>query len=119
VRLAAQGEAAERAAELLERSPRLREGPGFIVTVEGAGAVLRACMRTAQNNLLSCADAPAVRDEPAEDWGARLADLFHERIFAFRGVLSATDLHSLDGSNTVASEAAREQIHGVLDDITR
>lgn len=120
VRLAATGEAAERAAELLGRSPRLRdEQPGFIVTVEGAGAVLRACMRTAQNNLLSCADAPAVRDEAPEDWGARLADLFHERIFAFRGVLSATDLHSLDGSNTVASEAAREQIHGVLDDITR
>lgn len=119
IRLTAGGEAAARAAELLGRSPRLRDEPGFVVTIEGAGAVLRACLRSAQNNLIGCADAPARQNEDPGDWGARLADEFHERIFAFRGLLSATDLHSLDGSNTVASEAAREQIHGVLDDLTR
>ncbi|MBI2896272.1 MAG: hypothetical protein HYY06_22130 [Deltaproteobacteria bacterium] len=121
IRLQAAGPAAERAATLLARSPRFDEADsGFVVSVEQVGAALRACIRSPQGALLgACADAAPVRNEAPEDWGARLVAELHRTAFSIRSGLTSTDLRSLDGSTTTASEAMREQMRGVLDDIAR
>ncbi len=130
----AEGAAARRAMELLERSPRLDDaGAGFLVTVEGTGQQLSACIYTPEGTMLSCvepavptqaadeADAASPTLEPVElddeDYAALVAEAFHERTFAMPIVLSNVDLTSLDGTSTVNEQAARDKMQRVLDDL--
>ena len=50
-----------------------------------------------------------------EDYAALAAMAFHRRAFAMPVGLSNVDLGSLDGTATIAGEAAREQMQGLLD----
>lgn len=63
------GGAVQRAADAIERSPRLREaGRGFTVIVELVGENLQACMRSVHGAQLGCATAPLVVPEaPARE----------------------------------------------------
>lgn len=132
----ADGPAAARAFELLGRSPRLDvDEDGFLVTVEGSGQQLMACIYSPDGTMLSCAEptlptkAPEGAEEgtgPSEpepveveddDYAALLAEAFHQRAFAMPVVLSNVDLASLDGSSTVNEQAARERMQRLLDDL--
>lgn len=126
----ASGPAAERAAELIERSPRLDLGEsGFQVTLEGTGQELSACIYTPEGTMLSCAEATIPTEPPEgggdpvpvelsdEDYAALVAEAFHERGFAMPVVLSNVDLASLDGTSTVNEQAARDHLQDVLDDL--
>lgn len=132
---------ARRAAELLERSPRVRmQKPGFQVIIEQQSGVLQACLRGPTGTLLSCAppeeDPPAKVDEAAApptrdgtkakkkrltvtERAARIVEAFHRRALAMPLGLTGTDLSSLDGSTTVAEQAVRERLRGMLDDIVQ
>jgi hypothetical protein len=137
---------AMRAAELIARSPRLREDAhGFVVTVERVNDTLRACLRGPDGGQLACGEAtkpvdpakaaappppPAEGDsreikdtsppppdpdaDPDETWEEKTARAFHREVFALTVGLTSTDLNSLDGSTTVASQAQREQMKGIL-----
>jgi len=130
----ADGAAAARTAELLERSPRLDlDGDGFLITVEGTGQQLSACVYSPDATLLACAEPtlptkapeagapPDAEPEPLEvsddDYAALLAQAFHQRAFAMPIVLSNVDLGSLDGTSTVNEQAARDKMRGLLDDL--
>jgi len=119
----ASGEAAERALELLERSPRFDdEDTGFGVSVEAGapsrfGQGLRVCLRSAQGALIHCTDAQPKQREEQSDFAARLVQEFHTNAFAIRAGLSTTDLRGLDGSVTPAGEANREEMRGMLNDL--
>jgi tetratricopeptide (TPR) repeat protein len=129
----AQGEAASRAFELLERSPRLDTGEdGFVVTVEGSGQQLSACIYTSTQTLLACGepkvpteipDGAGPEAEPVplkisdDDYAALVAEGFHKRAFAMPVVLSNVDLASLDGTSTVNEQAARDKMQSVLDEL--
>ncbi|MBW2528353.1 MAG: hypothetical protein JRI23_29525 [Deltaproteobacteria bacterium] len=141
VRIRAQkgSKTAGRAAELLARSPRLRvEKGGFEIRVEPVSGVLQACLRGPTGTLLSC--ALPIEDERPPDGGTepsesqpsppskkkltvteraqRIVEGFHLRALAMPLGLSGTDLSSLDGSTTVAEQAVREQLRGVLEDLS-
>jgi tetratricopeptide (TPR) repeat protein len=118
--------AVQRAVVLLGRSPRFRDaGWGFVVTVEKDAAGLKACLKTPNGTTLTCVvAAPRVvkekepREEP-EDWAARLVESFHRDAFAMHVGMTTRDLDSLDGSTTVASQAQREKMQGVLTDVAK
>lgn len=131
---------AQRAAELLARSPRLRSEPGaFEITIDVGQGVMRACLRGPTGSRLACAEPPAeaarrdgvTQERPSgpsgQGSGARrptvgerargLVEAFHRQVLAMPLGLSGTDLSSLDGSTTVAEQAVREQLSGVLDEL--
>ncbi len=108
------------AADLLSRSPRLRVGGGgFVITVRKGPRGLEACMRSPEGAEISCSRAEQGEKQSAYDWGARVVELFHRDAFAIRLGLTTADLNSLDGSTTIASQAQREQLKGLLDDLAR
>ena len=118
--------AVHRAVVLLHRSPRLRDGDwGFTLKVRRVEGGLEACLRTANDTVLKCVNAAIVKpekDKPAEapeDFAARLVEQFHREAFAMRVGMTARDLDSLDGSTTVANQAQREQLQGVLTDLAK
>ncbi|MBS2014942.1 MAG: hypothetical protein JST00_18775 [Deltaproteobacteria bacterium] len=118
--------AVDRAVVLLGRSPRLRESDwGFSLKVRRVEGGLEACLRTANDTLLKCASvAPAKpeKDKPPEepeDFAARLVEQFHREAFAMRVGMTVQDMNSLDGSTTLASQAQREQLQGVLTDLAK
>jgi hypothetical protein len=107
----------------LEQSPRLDVGDsGFQVLVGGEGRSLDVCLYGPTGAKLSCA-APAklpddAEEETDEQYAARVAEAFHRRALAMPLGLSATDLSSLDGSTTVAEQAARQRLGEILDEAT-
>lgn len=139
-KISGSGDAAvDRAVVLLGRSPRLREGDwGFSIKVRKSEGGLEACLKTANDTVLKCVTAPKIVadpsarpraddgkgsstkvDEAPEDWAARLVELFHKEAFAMRVGMTARDLDTLDGSTTVANQAQREQLQGVLTDLAK
>lgn len=109
------GGAASLAAEMLERSPRLSSSTnGFQVALSGAPGLLRACLRSPEGAVLSCADIAPKRGEADRDAALRLAAAFHKQAFAPRVSLTTGDLHSLDGSTTLAGQAQRERMEELL-----
>jgi pentatricopeptide repeat protein len=127
----ADGPAATRVFELLDRSPRLDVGgEGFLVTIEGSGQALSACIHSPDGTMLSCAEPTVPTEEPEiegadpipveledHDYAGLVAEAFHQRAFAMPVVLSNVDLASLDGTSTVNEQAVRERMQGILDDL--
>lgn len=114
----------ERAVVLLGRSPRFREAAwGFRVAIRKDPAGLEACLRTPNDTKLTCVLAAPRGEKQAkeapEDWAARLVEQFHKEVFAMRVGMTTKDLDSLDGSTTVASQAQREKLQGVLTDVAK
>ncbi|MEZ4407615.1 MAG: hypothetical protein R3A52_14220 [Polyangiales bacterium] len=113
------GGAAEQAGELIERSPRLRDDEhGFRVEVTGSARAMRLCLRSPLGNELSCTTVTPERNEAPDAFARRAVERFHAEAFATRVGLSTQDLRSLDGTTTVNDAAAREQMNGVLRDIS-
>ena len=75
-------------------------------------------MTSPQSAQLGCSDVRAERNESPEHLARRAAAEFHKTAFATRVGLSTQDLRSLDGTTTTNDAAAREQMNGVLRDIT-
>ena len=126
-RVSGKGDSAvERAVVLLGRSPRLRDADwGFTVKVQKAPAGLQICLGTPNGTTLTCAVAaprePKEKEprEAPEDWAARAVEDFHREAFAMHVGMTTRDLDSLDGSTTVASQAQREKMKGVLTDVAK
>ena len=112
-------------ADKLEDSPRLdHDSKAFVVDIRGTARQLQVCLRGPQGAQLSCAIAspPAVdpktkkpKTESDEQYAARVAEAFHMKALAMPLGLSSVDLASLDGSTTVAEQAARDRLQGILD----
>ncbi len=120
VAVQARGEAGDQLGAYLDRSPRLRTGSsGFRITVTGDDRALRTCMTSPLGTQMGCSDTAATRGETPEHLAQRAAEAFHRTAFATRVGLSTQDLRSLDGTTTTNDAAAREQMNGVLRDITR
>ena len=133
---------ARRVGEMLDGSPRLHTGEkGFQVSVEAGGSGpggLQICLRGPTGAMLSCAqtlpeDQPdasegkmgtpdAAKKRPKkltlDEQAALLVDAFHKQALAMPLGLTGTDLSSLDGSTTVAEQAVRQRLKGVLDEVT-
>ena len=125
--------AANLARQLLARSPRLDLDSGvgqrgFRITIRGRGPALEACLRGPHGARLSCARAPARKPKKGKDGkpvklpklsneqrAARLVEAFHQQCLAMPLGLTGTDLNSLDGSTTVAEQAVRRKLGGILD----
>ncbi|HET6583456.1 MAG TPA: hypothetical protein VFG69_08410, partial [Nannocystaceae bacterium] len=113
------------AVDLFERSPRFTAEDGaFTIAVSGSAAELQACLRSPTGTWMFCVTAPPAPEpeagsEPIPDddrqVAARLAQAFHDRAFAMPMQLSNVDLGSLDGTTAVATEAAREKSHALLE----
>lgn len=109
------GGAAALAAEMLRRSPRLNNKSGaFSVLISGQARELRACLQSADGAVLSCGQAQQKQEEDDNSFAARLVDAFHKRAFGPRVALTTGDLHSLDGSTTLAADAQRDKMQEVL-----
>ncbi len=112
---------AQLAVELIANSPRLRESQGgFSINLTGQGRTLRACLRTSGGTLITCARPTFKKGEEklsADDKAQRIAEAFHRTALAMPLGLTGTDLSSLDGSTTVAEQAARDKLRNVLDDL--
>ncbi len=120
VTVQASGDAASTLGDWLERSPRVRTGEGgFRIAVTGDARALRVCLTSPTGAQLGCSDTTATRNESPDHLASRAAEDFHARAFATRVGLSTQDLRSLDGTTTTNDAAAREQMNGVLRDITR
>ncbi len=120
VAVQARGDAGPMLGDWLERSPRVRTGDGgFRITVTGDDRALRTCMVSPLGSQMGCSDTAATRNEAPDHLASRAAEAFHRTAFATRVGLSTQDLRSLDGTTTTNDAAAREQMNGVLRDITR
>lgn len=109
------GGAAEEATEMLRRSPRLDLQPGaFTVSVSGNAHSLKACLLGADGAVLSCAQTLLKQGEELQQSAARLALAFHKNAFGPRVSLTTGELHSLDGSTTLAADAQRDQMQDLL-----
>lgn len=114
------GEPAEAIAELLRHSPRLAaSSAGFVVRVDSSASGTKICVLMPDGSKLSCTDVAPAQGENALGHAQRAIDAFHQNAFAMRVGLSATDLNSLDGSNTVADDKQRERLRGVLDELSQ
>ena len=110
------GLGADRAAVLLRRSPRLRPtAHAFEVRVQGAGAGLRVCLFAALGTSLGCGEVQPDPGEPADAFATRVVDEFHRRVFALNVPITDTDVRGLDGTTTIARDAGRERLRGILD----
>lgn len=112
-----------RAAEKLARSPRLRLAkagePSFNVDLQREGAYLSACLRSSQGTNIGCVRVMANSNQSPEERINQLLNDFHTQLFAARIGLSAVDIRSLDGSNSLASQAQRAMIQNALDEISK
>ena len=126
IQLASDSKTGSLLAERLADSPRLhREKDGFGVQIFGADRELQVCLNTPVGTRLSCAVAPPLEPDPSTgepppetntQYVARVAEAFHRQALAMPLGLSRVDLNSLDGTTTVAEQAARDRLRGVLKD---
>jgi hypothetical protein len=101
------GDLAEDAADHLRDSPRFAEEEGaFRVQVSQDGASGRACLLGVNSEVLACARVEPRAGEPESARARRLAQEFHEAVFAARISLSQVDLRSLDGSPLAGGRGA-------------
>jgi tetratricopeptide (TPR) repeat protein len=108
--------AADRAAVLLGRSPRLRSTVGaFEVRVQPAAGGLRVCLFAPLGTSLGCGEAQLDPGESAGAFATRLVDEFHRRVFALNVPITDTDVRGLDGTTTISRDAGREHLRGILD----
>jgi len=108
--LSSGGTVAEEVASILSWSPRFDvadEGMTVAVTADGTSG--EVCFSSSTGAVLACADAEREGDETEDAFALRLARLFTAAAFAPQVSLSATDVSSLDGSNSVS--------RGGLDDL--
>ncbi len=122
ISVSATGAAADMARQLLERSPRLDVGEsGFRLKIRGGGRSLQACLSSPHGAALSCASPQIGKKEKRTNdlLARRLAEAVHHRCLAMPLGLSGTDLSSLDGRTTVADQAVRNQLEGILDDVVK
>jgi hypothetical protein len=111
---------AQRAADLLAGSPRLRaRAAGFRVRVESDGPRLAACLRAPDGTLFGCGSAVAKPDDEEHALARRVAEDFHRNLFAPRIDLSQSDMNSLDGSNVAGGGRSAERMRIILDGLTR
>lgn len=107
---------AARAAVLLGRSPRLRAASNaFEVRIQPASAGLRVCLVAPLGTSLGCGEAQPDPGEPADAFATRLVDDFHRRVFALNVPITDADVRGLDGTTTIARDASRERLRGILD----
>ncbi|MEP7125393.1 MAG: hypothetical protein ABJE95_30960 [Byssovorax sp.] len=112
----APGPIAERAATLLGRSPRLLHAANaFEVRIQPAGAGLRICVFSPLGTSLGCGEATAVDGESAGRAATRLVDEFHRLTFALQMPITDSDVRGLDGTTTIARDAGRERLRGLLE----
>lgn len=112
----ASGAAADRAAKLLGRSPRLVHAAGaFEVRIQPSGSGLRACLFAPLGASLGCGEITALPFESPDFAAMRLADEFHRLVFALHLPLTDTDVRGLDGTTTISRDAGRERLRGLLD----
>ncbi len=112
--VSAGGADADALAARLRRSPRLIDSNmGFVVSVRGAGGTLESCLLTSTGSRVTCA---SVGDGPKSgERIARAAEAFHRRVFAMPLGVGTIDWNSLDGTTTVANEAAADRVDALLE----
>jgi hypothetical protein len=112
----ARGPVADRAATLLGRSPRfLRVAGAFEVRVQPADAGLRICLFAPLGTSLGCGEVQPAPGETAGQTATRLVDEFHRLTFALHLPITDSDVRGLDGTTTIARDAGRERLRGLLD----
>ena len=112
----APGPIADRAATLLGRSPRFLHASGaFEVRIQPADTGLRICLFAPLGTSLGCGDVQATEGESAGDTATRLVDEFHRLSFALHLPITDSDVRGLDGTTTIARDAGRERLRGLLD----
>jgi tetratricopeptide (TPR) repeat protein len=139
------GDLAADVAGAIERSPRFESGRGFVVRVTTKPKGVSVCLLSVRGDRLKCVDVeremrsveddggdagskppPASakkpkRSEPETDeaLAKRAARVFQHRVFAAEVTLSNLDMQSLDGRVSAGSEAARERMEGMLNDLVK
>jgi hypothetical protein len=116
------GDAADSAAALIRRSPRLREpdGRSFVVTVAAVGTNgLGVTLLDPQGATLMRTQVEAARGDDVDALARRAAEAFHHDAFAMRVALSTGDLRSLDGSTGVADQAQRAQMQNMIQQLAQ
>jgi tetratricopeptide (TPR) repeat protein len=109
VRLEVRGDAAASdVASRLSGSPRLRESDsGLVLRVQVNRTGGSACLLGRDGSELGCGRATAKAGDDASALSAKLAQDFHEKVFAPRIDLGQADINSLDGSNLVRDDALK------------
>ncbi len=110
------GPIADRATTLLGRSPRLLRAAGaFEVRVQSDGATQRICLFAPLGTSLGCGEVQEAEGERPATTATRLVDEFHRLVFALRVPITDSDVRGLDGTTTIARDAGREHLRGILD----
>jgi hypothetical protein len=104
---------AQRAAELLDGSPRFRVGRGRFGIALTGGPHPEACLLGPTGERMQCATVDPGADDDAT--ARALVGEFHRVAFAIKADLSQKDLTSLDGSPT--AQRAESQVKGLLDQL--
>ncbi len=114
------GSLADSVATRVRRSPRIRDGEGgFRVLVAGATNTVQVCLVSPLGAQLGCDTTTRAQNETDDRVVERAVEAFHHERFAARLGLSTQDLRSLDGTTSANEAAAREQMNGVLRDISQ
>ncbi len=121
------GAAADYAESMLWRSPRLNsESNAFVVSISNESDILRICLTSPTGTRLSCGleprqPTPAEGEEFVEwtDWerAQQTVDSFHRKAFGLPTGLSRAELTGLDGTNTIDTQAARQEMESLLQDL--
>lgn len=101
--------------DALRRSPRIGASGAFEVSVSEGEDVVRACLLTPDGSRLGCPEVTREQGEAEDVFARRASDTLQRRLFAMPMGLSQIDLDSLDGTTTVAREAAVEALDQLLD----
>jgi len=105
VRFEVRGDASvEELADLIAGSPRFDVSDWGLRVQVAPGS---ACLVDDGDAQLACTEVTSEPNEDADDFHARVARDFHERVFAPRVDLSQSDVNSLDGSNRVSRDPLR------------
>ena len=116
---AAGGALAEEVRTRVSRSPRLDAGErGFTLRITAQGPGVELCLASPLGAQMGCTRVARAQGESDEALAVRAVDAFHAERFASSLGLSTQDLRSLDGTTSANEEAARQQMQGVLRDLT-
>lgn len=116
---AAGGALADEVRTRVSRSPRLDAGErGFALRITAQGPGVELCLASPLGAQMGCTRVARAQGESDEALAVRAVDAFHAERFASSLGLSTQDLRSLDGTTSANEEAARQQMQGVLRDLT-